>query len=165
MGQAGDDCVEPVRNRKARQAPCLELQPEHEVVNQELRSPLEMIHQTTQIEIGVEAIRLVDAHPRQRMSPSRRRVPLARMRVLNLEQLEPRNKPFFASADRVWSWRMCSSRTECSICTFRPKRESQAWRDSAAAVAKISALITLPEDDVCDQTPRGIISTPPPNPG
>src|SRR6516164_9854364 len=92
--QVDGDSVEPVRDRRAGGASSLEVGPEHEVVNEELRAPSEKVRQRSTPFIGLESVLFVDPNPGQLLTSSRKLVAAPRMFLLRLKQLEPRCHPF-----------------------------------------------------------------------
>ena len=93
--QVDGDAVEPVRDRRAGGASSLEVGPEHEVVDEELRAPSEKVRQRGTPFIGFESVLFVDPNPGQLLTSSRKLIAAPRMFLLRLEQLEPRCHPFF----------------------------------------------------------------------
>src|SRR6516164_9647791 len=88
------ETIESVGDRRARRAaPRRIVGAEHEVVNKELRAPLEEIGQRGAPLIGLESIFLVDPNPWQFLSPPRQLVAVPSEFLLRLEQLEPRCEP------------------------------------------------------------------------
>jgi len=63
--------VETVRGvratRTTRVRPAVDGRPEHEVVDEQLRAPAEEVGQRLRPVVGLEAVVLVDGHPRQRL--------------------------------------------------------------------------------------------------
>src|SRR5262249_12286390 len=86
---------------------------EHEVVDQELRSPPEQIRQRDAAFIGVEAVVLFDPDPGQCRAPPRQLVAAPRQLLLRFEQIEPRRQPFFACCGRVCRRRVCHRHCLC----------------------------------------------------
>jgi hypothetical protein len=78
IGQVHGKPVEAVRNRRAGRTPCRVVGAEHEVVDEELRAPSEKVRKRSAPLVGLEAILLVDANPRQ-LLPSPRQFVLRRV--------------------------------------------------------------------------------------
>src|SRR5688500_8881657 len=89
VGQVDSEAVEPVCYRRAGRTPRRVVGPEHEVVDEELRAPSEEVCQRGAPLVGLEAILLVEANPRQLLTPPRQLVAAPRELLLSLEQLEP----------------------------------------------------------------------------
>jgi hypothetical protein len=71
------------------------------VIDEELRASAEEICQRRRLLVGLEAVLLVDANPRQLLPHPRQLVAAPRQRLLSLEQLQPSREPFFAPSDLV----------------------------------------------------------------
>src|SRR5439155_820857 len=69
--QVDDEAAEPVRDRRAGRTPRRVVGPEHEVVDEELRTPSEEVCQRGAPLVGLESILLVDPNPRQLLPPPR----------------------------------------------------------------------------------------------
>jgi hypothetical protein len=95
--------VERVGRRRAHRAAGLVLRPEHEVVDDELRAAVEKLGQRPRPGLGVEAVLLVDRHPRQLAALARELVVAASELLLADEQLVACALPFLAGADFVRS--------------------------------------------------------------
>src|SRR5258708_2393667 len=101
IGEVDDGAVEAVRDRRAGRTACRVLGPEHEVVDEELRTSSEEIGEGHCVLVGLEAVLLVDPDPGQFLPPPRQLVALPRQRLLGLQQLQPGRKPLFTCADPV----------------------------------------------------------------
>src|SRR2546421_5901042 len=99
IGQVNRDAVEPVRDRRAGRTPRFVVGPEHEVVDEELRAPFEEVFKRGAPLLGLKSIFLVDADPRQFLSPPRQLVAAPRQLLLLLEQPEPGLQPLIARSD------------------------------------------------------------------
>src|SRR5262249_40723723 len=75
--------------------------PEHEVVDEELRAPLEQILERGAPLIGLEAILLADPNPRQLLPPLRHLIAAPRELLLRLKQVEPRFQPLVTCPSRM----------------------------------------------------------------
>src|SRR5437016_14011567 len=95
VGQMHDDPVEAVRDRRAGRAAGGVVGPEHEVVDEQLRTAPEETGQRGAPLVGLEAVVLVDPDPRQFLPPPRHLVAAPRELLLRLEQVEPRREPLF----------------------------------------------------------------------
>jgi hypothetical protein len=95
VGQVNNDALEPVRDSRAGRTPRRVVGPEHEVVDEELRTPSEEVCQRGAPFIGLESVLLVDPNPRQFLPPPRQFVAAPRELLLRLEQLETRCQPLF----------------------------------------------------------------------
>jgi hypothetical protein len=83
-----DGAIEAVRDRRAARTPCLEVRPEHEVIDEQLRASSEEIGERRCAFVGLEAVFLVDSNPGQLLPLPRQFVAASRQRLLGLEQLE-----------------------------------------------------------------------------
>jgi hypothetical protein len=101
VGEVDDGAVEAVSNRRARRTSRRVLGAEHEVVDEQLRAPLEEVGERRAALVGLEPIVLLDAGPRQLLSSSRELVAAPRELFLGFEQLEPSCEPLVARAGRV----------------------------------------------------------------
>src|SRR5215469_12522430 len=101
MGEMDDGAVEALRMHCASRTAGIPVRPEHEMVDEKLRAAGEEIAQRLLPRLGVEDVVLVDAHPGQLPAPACQLVALPRMRLLRMEQLEPRRQPFFPRSGPV----------------------------------------------------------------
>src|SRR5438094_8091257 len=101
IGQMHDDPVEAACDRRAGRAAGGVVGPEREVVDEELRVPSEEVRQRGAPLVGLEAILLVDPHPRQLLPPPRQVVAAPRELLLDLEQLKPGCEPLFTCPGSV----------------------------------------------------------------
>ena len=101
VGQMHGDPVEPVRDRRARRAPCGVIGPEHEVIDEKLRASPEEIGERGFALVGLESILLNNAHPRQFLPPPCDLVAAPCQLFLGLEQIETGGKPFFTCSSLV----------------------------------------------------------------
>src|ERR671924_1091672 len=115
-----DGPVEAIRDRRAGWAAGGVIGPEHEVVDEELRAPLEEVRQRGAPLVGLESIRLVDPHPRQFLPPPRQLVAAPRELLLLLEQLKPRGEPFFTCSGYVLRHRSSHLRVVTLAASARP---------------------------------------------
>src|SRR5436190_1832029 len=99
--QVDGKAIEAVRDHRAGGAARLVIRPEHKMVDEELRAASEKVGQRGIPFIGVEAVRLVDPHPRQLLPPARQFVAPPRKLLLCIEQIEPRREPVFTCPGRV----------------------------------------------------------------
>src|SRR6185369_9800925 len=83
------------------------------VVDEELRAPAEEVRQRGVPFIGVEAIVLVDLHPRQLLPPLRQLVAAPCELLLRREQLAPRREPLFPCAGLVFRHRSSLLQVVC----------------------------------------------------
>src|SRR5262249_38173014 len=102
-----EDPVEAVGDRRARRAPAGKIRSEHEMIDEELGASTEEVRERSAPVIGLESIRLADAHPRQLLPAPRQLVALARERLLGLEQLEARREPLFPCPGLVLRHHSC----------------------------------------------------------
>src|SRR5215216_5948610 len=95
--------VEAVRRVRAahtaRLRPAVDRRAEHEVVDEQLRAPVEELGEGLRAFVGLEAVVLVDTHPRKVSPLARQLVTAARERLLALEQLLARRKPVLTGSD------------------------------------------------------------------
>ena len=120
VGQVDDGSVEAIRDRRAGWAAGGVFGPEHEVVDEELRAPLEKVCQRGAPRVGLESIRLVDPNPRQFLPPPRQLVTAPRELPLRLEQLKPRGEPFFTCSGYVLRHRSSHLRVVTSAASACP---------------------------------------------
>src|SRR5262245_26822478 len=99
--QMDNDAVEAVRDRRAGRTPGLIVGPEHEVIDEELRTPAEQIRQRGTALVGFEIVLLVDPDPGQLLPTPRQLVAFPCELFLCGEQLDPGRMPFFACPDLV----------------------------------------------------------------
>ncbi len=97
--EMSDDPVEPIGDRRAGRAAGRIVGAEHEMIDEELRAPLEEVAQRGLALVGFEPVRLVDPYPRQFPAPPRQLVASPRQVLFGLEQVEPRCQPFFPCSD------------------------------------------------------------------
>src|SRR5205807_3136408 len=90
-----DGAAETGRDRRAGRTSRCVVGPEHEVVDEELRAPLEEVCQRGAPVVGLECVLLVDPDPRQLLPSPRQLVAAPRQLLLRLKQLEPRCEPLF----------------------------------------------------------------------
>src|ERR1041385_1946744 len=100
------DAVDAVGHRRARRAADLVARPEHEVVDQQLGATVEELAARLLAVVGVEAVFLLDRHPRQLASLPRELVAEARVLLLADEQLLAGGSPLLARSDRVVGHRL-----------------------------------------------------------
>src|SRR5262249_3860315 len=103
VGQMRHEPVEAVRDRRAGRTARLVVEPEHEVIDEELRTRAEEVCQRGAPFIDLESVLLVDAPPRQLLPPPRQLVAAPRPLLLRLEQLEPRCQPLLTRPGLVVS--------------------------------------------------------------
>src|SRR2546428_1312834 len=95
VGQVDDRAVEAIGNRGTRRTAGRVVGPEHEVGDEELRTPSEEVCQRGAPLLGIEFVLLVDPDPRQLLPAPRQPVAAPRQLLFRLKQLEPRRKPLF----------------------------------------------------------------------
>src|SRR5207247_2900295 len=93
--QVDEKAIEPIRDRRTGGTPRRVVRSEHEMVDEELRAPSEEVCQRGAACVGLEAVRLVDPHPRQLLPPPRQLVAAPCQLLFRREQLEPRRQPLF----------------------------------------------------------------------
>src|SRR3954470_13500071 len=93
--------VETVGDRRAAWAACFELRAEHEVVDEELRVPVEQLGERLLPTIAVEGILLLNTHPRKLTTLPRQLVALTCVLLLARPQLPPGSQPLVARSDLV----------------------------------------------------------------
>src|SRR5688500_10827539 len=108
-----EDAVERVRDRRAGRTPRLEVGPEHEVVDDQLRAPAEQVFERSAPLVGLEPVLLVDPDPGQLLPPPRQLVAPPCKLLLGLQQLEPRCTPFFTCSGLVLGHRLYPSFFNC----------------------------------------------------
>jgi hypothetical protein len=101
VGQVFDEAVEAVRDHRARRAAGGIVGAEHEVVDQQLQAALEQFLQRGVAGLGVEAVGLVDAYPRQRLALPCQCVAAPGQCLLGVQQGQPRGQPFLAGSGLV----------------------------------------------------------------
>jgi hypothetical protein len=107
VGQVGDEAIEAVRDHRARRAPGLVVGPEHEVIDQQLRTPRKEIGERSAPCLGFKAVRLVDLDPWQRLAAARQLVAAPREFLLRCKQLEPLGQPGFTGRGGVCCGHAC----------------------------------------------------------
>src|SRR3569623_1382966 len=100
------EAVEPVSDGRARGAARLVIGPEHEMVDQQLRTPLEQVRERGASAVGVELVRLVQLDPRQRP------LALRRSAMAQLGEL-PRARELLRRAARAFGPRQSLPRARC----------------------------------------------------
>jgi len=95
IGQVHGEAVNPSAIVEQVCTPRRVVQPEHVVIDEELRAPSEEVCQGGAALVGVEFVLLVDPDPRQLLPASRQLIAAMRQLLLRLKQLEPRRKPLF----------------------------------------------------------------------
>src|SRR6185437_2572324 len=95
------DAVEAVSDRRAGGAARLVVRSEHEMVDKELRAAAEQVGQRLAPLFRVEAIRLVESDPGQRLALAGDLVAAPRQLLLGLEQVEASLEPFIAGSGDV----------------------------------------------------------------
>ena len=96
-----DAAGEAVGDRRAARTAFVPVRPEHEVIDEHLRTPAEQIAQRRIAVFGREPVVVLKRHPGQVTPPSRKLVAAARQFPFSFEQLEARCEPFVASAECV----------------------------------------------------------------
>src|SRR5258708_33287515 len=99
--EVDDGPVDPVRDGGAGRTPCRVLGPEHEVIDEELRTSSEEIGEGRCALVCLEAVLLVDSNPGQLLPRPRQFVATLRQRLLGLEQLQPGRQPLFTGSGLV----------------------------------------------------------------
>ncbi len=123
VGEVHDESVEAVRDRRAGRATSRVVGPEHEVIDEELRTPSEEIRQRSAPLVGLEAICLVNPHPWQFPPLPRQLVAAPRERFFRLEQLAPRGEPPFT----------CPGLVRCHLILFPSRCASFRVGDSSGS--------------------------------
>jgi hypothetical protein len=100
------EAVEAIGDRRASRTTRGVVGPEHEVVDQELRAPFEQIRQRSTSIVGLEPVVLVDADPRELLTPPRQLVVAACELLLRRQQLEPLCQPLFTCSCPVRGHRL-----------------------------------------------------------
>ena len=90
-----------VRTRRAGRAARRVVRAEHEVVDEELRAPVEELGQRLRPLVRLERVLLLDRHPGQLSTLPRELVAEARELFLPLEQLDPGRPPLLAGSEPV----------------------------------------------------------------
>src|SRR5438094_4393702 len=108
VGQVDGDAVEPVRDRGAGRTPRRVVGPEHEMVDEELRTSSEEVSERRFSVVGLEAVILVDSNPRQLLPFSRQLIASPRQFLLGIEHLQPGRKPLFTCSSLMVSHRFLS---------------------------------------------------------
>src|SRR5919198_105306 len=96
-----DEAVEAVGDRRAGWAAGRVVRAEHEVVHEQLRALAEQVGQRGFAVLGLEAVVLLDGHPRQRLALPGDRVAAAGRDLPGLEQLEAGREPLLARCGGV----------------------------------------------------------------
>src|SRR5437016_7051876 len=95
VGEMDAAAVKAVCDRRAVRTARSVFRPEHEMIDEELRASSEKIRERRISLVGLEAIILGDANPRQLLPSPRQLVAAARQFLLGLEQFQPGGKPLF----------------------------------------------------------------------
>src|SRR5262245_5263126 len=106
VGKVHGNSVETVRDRRTGRAPGFIVGPEHEVIDEELRTSSKEVRERGAPLLGFELVLLVDPDPRQLLPPPRQLVALTCEVLLRFEQLEPRCEPLFAGSGLVCRHRL-----------------------------------------------------------
>ena len=93
--------VDGVRDRRVDRAAGLVARAEHEVVDEQLTAAIEQLRERARAVVGVEAVLLLDADPRQLASLARQLVAQPRVLLLADEQLLAGGRPLLAGSDPV----------------------------------------------------------------
>ena len=95
----GERGVDRVRTRRAHRAPGLVGRPEHEVIDEQLRSAVEQLGERLGALVGLKPILLLHRHPRQIASLARELVAEACQLLFSRQQRLPGSEPLFASSN------------------------------------------------------------------
>src|SRR6266850_3109241 len=101
IGEVNSEPVEAIRDHRAGRTASRVVGPEHEMVDEELRAPLEQALERCAPVVGLKAILLADPNPWQALPPLRQLIAAPRELLLRLEQIEPRFEPFVACPCRM----------------------------------------------------------------
>ena len=101
--------VEAVGNGRAARAGFVPVGVEHEVIDDQLRTPSEQIHEQGFAILGVEAVGLVEADPRQIPPPAGQLVVQAGQLLFSPKQLKPGVEPLGTGSDAMIRHRWSSS--------------------------------------------------------
>jgi hypothetical protein len=99
--------VEVVRVERAARAGGVVVRAVHQVIDEQLRAPVEELRQGLRSVAGREAILLLDGHPRQLLALAGELVAATGQLLLALEQLLARDQPLLARPDPVLRHRGC----------------------------------------------------------
>src|SRR2546423_5244596 len=104
----GDDSVEMIGDEGAAGASGIVLvdpepEAEHEVVDEQLGAAVEEFSQRLPPIVRLEDVLLLDRDPGQLLAPAGKLVATPHQRLLGLEELKPRRKPFLTRSDLVIS--------------------------------------------------------------
>ncbi len=116
VGQVDDETVEAVCNCRAGWTASHLVEPEHEVVDEELRVPSEEGYRRGVPLVGLKSIRLIDPNPWQLLPSPRQFVAVPHEPPLRLEQLKPSRKPLFTCPSLVSSHRSYLCMVSCQTC-------------------------------------------------
>ena len=105
--QVRDEAVDAVRDRGVDRAASLVARAEHEVVDEQLTAAVKELRERPRAVVGVEAVLLLDADPRQLASLARQLVAQSRVLLLAGEQLLARGRPLVSRSDPVAGHGMC----------------------------------------------------------
>jgi hypothetical protein len=120
VGQMVDEAIEPIGDRRAGRTARLVVGPEHEVVDEELRTAFEEVRERDAPFIGLEPILLVNPDPREFLPSLRQLIALLRELLLRVEHLEPRCQPLFTCSGLMVGHRFSPS-------LFVPLAIRHAW--------------------------------------
>src|SRR4051812_10644252 len=102
MAQMDPLAVEPVRQAGAAGTRALAVVgPEHDVVGQQLRAPLEQVREALLAVLGVEDVLLLNGHPRELAALARDLLVELRLLGLELRELVARRLPLLAGSGLV----------------------------------------------------------------
>jgi hypothetical protein len=93
--------VHAIGHRRAGRAPRLVARSEHEVIDQKLGATIEELGQRPRTRVGVEAVVLLNRHPRQLAALLSELVRLPGVLLLSSQQLLTRRLSFLTAADLV----------------------------------------------------------------
>src|SRR5450631_1239655 len=97
----GEHAVEAVRGRRAGWTAGLVVRAEHEVIDHQLRAPVEQLLQAPRTRSALEGVRLLDRHPGKLPALPGELIALPAVLLFAREQLGARRAPFFPGTDPV----------------------------------------------------------------
>src|SRR5262249_606979 len=147
-----------VGDRRVDRATGLVGRPEHEVVDEQLGSPVEQLDERLFPGLRFEAVLLLDGHPGQLASLPRELVTQPGVLLLADEQLLVRGEPFFAGSNSAISHVLRPSSAHAA--TGSAATSAAFWRSSALAapVRQLSDIVSDSGSGKISSSPRSIPS-------
>src|SRR5919109_4716804 len=139
MVEVDEGAVEVVGEARATRARSAVARPEHDVVGEQLRAPVEELRQGLRSFVGREAVVLLDRNPGQLLPLARELLAALRMLVLALEQLATRREPLLTRCHLVIRHRIRLLGTQSASAMAGTAIASSAACSGAALVRRNAA--------------------------